>query len=174
MTQKKVARGGRLIASVEALFAGLPSPDERRDLAAAVDQLIRFLEELKASVDRLPADPAAVREALSKVAALLDTAERNSTLGSLVGVARPRGRTAKPTSALSRIEAEARLAELGEMPEEEVRARLNTSPLPALRGMAQALGIPDARGSRESLANKIASKVVNAQGYRLLRGADTS
>lgn len=169
-------RAEKFVQNLRALVESLPSESEKQRIFADLDQVIEFLTEIKRSFGSVPSQEsaAAVRSAVDGLDALFLRARASAPLAAALGLRpadhKPR---AQPLSEVDSERARILLERLQKLPVEEMRANLENCSATAARDLhaiAALMGIRTTqRGSRESLAQQVATKIANARGYETLR-----
>jgi hypothetical protein len=151
----------------------LPTADEMQRNTAALDEIIRFLMNMRERIAKIPTreDATSVRLALEELSDLFTKAQSNPVLAAAVGLRAPPLRSPTPVLSTEDIEdAKRAIAQFERLPIDQLRLALEDKSTGELKALAAQLGIHSAhRISREALAHQIATKITNTRGYRSLR-----
>jgi hypothetical protein len=155
------------------LVESLPAADEQQKNVAALDDIIRFLSDLRERIAKIPTqeDSTSVRFALNELSALFAKARSNPVLAAAVGLRVTSTRSLGPVPSVEEIEdAKRAISQFEQLPIDQLRVALEGRTAGQLRALAAQLGVRSSqRISREVLAHQIATKITNTRGYRSLR-----
>lgn len=170
------------VRQISELAASLPTNEDIRSAKEALDDILRFLESTRRSLDALPSsdDTRSVAGSIRVFDKLLDIAQTNPALSMALGVT-PRGHRRPPPQRQPEEELErgkALFEELGQLTVDQIRDRLLNDPmirLTDLRALAAHLHIRyQAKSTRESLAQSLTTRIANSRGYDALSASDRS
>jgi hypothetical protein len=156
----------------------LPTESEKKEMQDHLTAVIEYFSELRKLADLLPTieNTGRVQEALARLDELSIKAKTNPSLAGLLG-ARARTRKQIQKAPLTNEEsgrAKGILSELEALSEDDLRLRVrdeNRYSIRTLQTIAALLGNRSSQKlSRESLADLIATKIINYKSYKMLRG----
>jgi hypothetical protein len=159
---------GGFIKGLEGLLDTLPSESQKQEINDAFTELIGFLRDLQNFFLAMPSteDVAKLRQSLPRLEEFNALAEKVPAIAAYMGVSRKstkRNAGASPAKEVG-IDAKRVLSSLSKLSVEEITSRLEDkiySKL-ALQAIALELGMkPDSKATKKSLADKIASDIVN-------------
>ena len=177
--------GRALVAALQAAMRALPTSQEKAELRRNVDELIKFLTDLRDSLDLIPAveDASQAGKGIEALAALLARAESNVALASALGIdlagagdatSKRRPRKRSPADGQPPVPVGSVLEKLRQQPVDSIRRELedpDRHSSATLKAIAGELGIRGtAKLSRETMAHQISMKIANYRGYQRLRG----
>lgn len=186
-SEGRTLNGRALVAGLQAAIRALPSSREKQELRQSIDDLIRFLTDLRDSLDLIPTldDASKADRAVEALAGLFEKAESSPALAAALGIssrresARPRSRPPEGAPATERVDpsrVDGLLQRLRQQPVESIRRELEDPERHStgiLRAVAAQLGIKGAaKLSRETMAHQISMKIANYRGYQRLRGEE--
>lgn len=165
--------GDTFIQRLAKLVESLPAADEQQKNAAALDDIIHFLMDMRERIAKIPTqeDVRSVRLALNELSALFAKAQSNPVLAAAVGLRAPPLRSLTPVPSTEDIDdAKRAIAQFEQLPIDQLRLALDAKSAGQLKAVAAQLGVRSSqRISREALAHQIATKITNTRGYRSLR-----
>ena len=159
---------GGFVRGLQSLLETLPSESQKQEVNNAFTELIGFLRELQNFFLAMPSteDVAQLRQLLPKLEEFNALAEKVPAIAASIGAGRKskkRNSVALPAKEVG-IDAKQVLSSLANLPVDEIVSRLEekTYSKPALQAIALELGMkPDSKATKKSLADKIASDIVN-------------
>jgi hypothetical protein len=166
------------VSALQKAVDSLPTEAEKQQLQEKCSVLVRFLDDLRATVRTVPTRDklTEVRKALDGLQNLIDRTEESAALSQMLGLRRPqaRRRTQTPMTQEENSRARSVLEHLESLPIDAMRAELeqeSTHPVRLLQTIASLLGMrPSDKMSREALAHQVATRIANYRGDRILRG----
>jgi len=162
------------------LAANLPSRDEVAQAKAALNDIIAFLEHVRASLDQIPNRDAvgSIAQSIEVFDKLLDTAQENPALILALGLSPKSARRAAPkrTSDHDQLRGQELFDQLAALTIDQIRDRLvndSSLRLSDLRALAGHLHVRyQAKSTREALAQILTTRIANARGYEALSSAN--
>lgn len=162
------------------MLASLPSEEEKAELLRTLHEARSFLEDLQVVIEAFPTTESSrgMSEAMSRLDILVDRAGRDERLRSVMGL-RSTGPKAGRINGSKDAEARARglMQKLGDTESAAIEDMLERSgePLSVLAALAAELGMRvPSRQRKADLIKRIATRIENQRGYKLLRGDQSS
>jgi len=176
MTKNRESWQVRAIRAAQDVIASQPSEEEQKAALAAIDSLIRSLQQIRTALSSLTSteELRSVERATQVLEAFYQSARRKPTLAAALGISAqikkksPRGHSLDP---------EAFFSELESLSTDEIQARLldpQRYSRSALESLSRYLRIRTARGiTRDDMVDRIVKLgFANRRGYKALGGSD--
>ena len=182
MSNKTRASNSRkLLALVRDVTRSLPTSQDRFEIAAAINAVVEYLNDLKRTLESVPTleDMTPLDEALANLDRHFARIQDNVLVARTLGTKKPMPSKPKPSfSANDESEAVLALKRLRTYTPDQIREELQDGTrfsLGVLRVLAGSLGAPvQARSSRAQLAAAVMTKLVNLRGYAYLSGEENA
>ena len=165
-----------MLKGLKTLLTALPSEEEKAEILGTLNEAQSFLEDLQLVIEAFPTTESSrgLSEAMSRLDILVDRAGRDDRLRSVMGL-RPVGPKARRVNGSDDAEARARglMQKLDNSESSAIEDILERSgePLAVLAALASQLGMrTPSRQRKADLIKRIATRIENQRGYRLLRG----
>ena len=164
-----------LLKGVKSLLSSLPTEEEKRELLRSLDEISKFLDELRALVQQVPTMESSreLSEGLSRLDALTHQVQQDNGLRRALGLraSTARGKGRAPGS----VESEEQISELMEIvvasDTSKIESLIAQEPLAVLKGLAARfnLRVPS-KERKQDLVRRLVVHVENQRGYATLRG----
>src|SRR5262245_35836051 len=172
---------GGFIKGLQSLLETLPSESQKQEVNNAFTELIGFLRDLQNFFLAMPStdDVAQLRQSLSKLEEFNAFAEKVPAIAASIGAGRKSTKRNAGASTAKEVGIDAKLvlASLLKLPADEIRSQLDDKKYSkqSLRLIASEMGLKTtSSATRESLADKIASDILNQRMRDSLAGRSNS